>query len=100
MRGSFVSLSQILTVLSHTSRYLDNIFTIDNPALEKHIPDKYQTELISNDTVQIKVIATPANVIICDKDKSLSVRYSVSVSNIYNTCCGHRVLLYLIAYLQ
>ena len=69
MRGSFVSLSQILTVLSHTSRYLDNIFIIDNPALEKNIPDKYPTEIISNDTVQIKVITTPAKVSICDKDK-------------------------------
>ena len=28
-----------------TSRYLDDIFTIDNPEFEKHIPDIYPTEL-------------------------------------------------------
>ena len=28
-----------------TSRYLDDIFTINNPEFEKHIPDIYPTEL-------------------------------------------------------
>ena len=28
-----------------TSRYLDDIFTIDNPAFEKYIPDIYSAEL-------------------------------------------------------
>ena len=28
-----------------TSRYLDDIFTIDNSGFEKHSPDIYQTEL-------------------------------------------------------
>ena len=31
-----------------TSRYLDDIFTIDNPELEKHNPDIYPTELQLN----------------------------------------------------
>ena len=31
-----------------TSRYLDDIFTIDNPEFEKHIPDIYPTELQLN----------------------------------------------------
>ena len=31
-----------------TSRYLDDIFTIDNPEFEKHIPDIYATELQLN----------------------------------------------------
>ena len=31
-----------------TSRYLDNIFTLDNPGYAKHIPDIYQTESHSN----------------------------------------------------
>ena len=29
-------------------RYLDDIFTIDNPEFDKHIPDIYQTELQLN----------------------------------------------------
>ena len=31
-----------------TSRYLDDIFTIDNPSFEKHIPDIYPAELQLN----------------------------------------------------
>ncbi len=31
-----------------TSPYLDDIFTIDNPEFEKHIPDIYPTELQLN----------------------------------------------------
>ena len=31
-----------------TSRYLDDIFTIDNPELEQHIQDIYPTELQLN----------------------------------------------------
>ena len=33
---------------SYTSRYLDDIFTIDNPELEKHIPDIYPAEFQLN----------------------------------------------------
>ena len=29
----------------YTSRYLDDIFTIDNPAFAEHVPDIYQKEL-------------------------------------------------------
>ena len=32
----------------HTCRYLDNIFTIDNPEFEKHIPDIYPPKLQLN----------------------------------------------------
>ena len=32
----------------YTSRYLDDIFTIDNPEFDKHIPDKYPAELKLN----------------------------------------------------
>ena len=35
----------LIDMLNDTSRYLDDIFTIDNPECEKHIPDKYPTEL-------------------------------------------------------
>ena len=33
-----------IDMLNDTSRYLDDIFTIDNPDFEKHIPDIYPTE--------------------------------------------------------
>ena len=35
-------------MFNDTSRYLDDIFTIDNPEFEKHILDKYPTELQLN----------------------------------------------------
>ena len=36
---------ELIDMLNDTSRYLDNIFTIDNPDFEKHIPDIYPTDL-------------------------------------------------------
>ena len=38
----------LIEMLNDTSRYLDDIFTIDNPEFEKHIPDIYPTELQLN----------------------------------------------------
>ena len=38
----------IIDMFNDTSRYLDDIFTIDNPEFEKHIPDIYPTELQVN----------------------------------------------------
>ena len=35
-------------MFNNTSRYFDDIFTIDNPEFEKHIPDTHQTELKLN----------------------------------------------------
>ena len=33
----------LIDMLNDTYRYLDDIFTIDNPEYEKHIPDIYHT---------------------------------------------------------
>ena len=38
----------LIDMLNDTSRYLDDIFTIDNPEFEKHIFDKYPAELQLN----------------------------------------------------
>ena len=38
----------LIDMLNDTSRYLDDIFTIDNPEFEKHIPYIYPTELLLN----------------------------------------------------
>ena len=35
----------LIDMFNDTSRYLDGIFTTDNPEFEKHIPDIYPTEL-------------------------------------------------------
>ena len=37
-----------IDMFNYTSGYLDDIFTIDNPEFEKHIPDIYPTELQLN----------------------------------------------------
>ena len=38
----------LIDMLNDTSRYLDDIFTIDNPEFEKHISDIYPAELQLN----------------------------------------------------
>ena len=38
----------LINMFNDTSRYLDDIFTIDNPAFEKYIPDIYRAELQLN----------------------------------------------------
>ena len=38
----------LIDKFNDTSRYLDDIFTIDNPAFAEHIPDIYQRELQLN----------------------------------------------------
>ena len=38
----------LIDMFNDTSRYLDDIFTIDNPEFEKHIPDIYPAELQLN----------------------------------------------------
>ena len=35
----------LIDMFNDTSRYLGDMFTIDNPEFEKHIPDIYLTEL-------------------------------------------------------
>ena len=35
----------LIDMFNDTSRYLDDIFTIDNPEFEKYIPDIYPAEL-------------------------------------------------------
>ena len=38
----------LIEIFNVTSRYLDDIFTIDNPSFEKHIPLIYLTEVQFN----------------------------------------------------
>ena len=35
----------LIDMFNDTSRYIDDIFTIDSPAFEKYIPDIYLAEL-------------------------------------------------------
>ena len=41
----------LIDMFNDTSRYLDDIFTIDSPEFEKHIPDIYPTELQLNKAI-------------------------------------------------
>ena len=43
--------NDLIDMFNDTSRYPDDIFTIDNPEFEKHIPDIYQTELQLNKAI-------------------------------------------------
>ena len=39
---------ELKDIFNDTSRYLDDLFTIDNPEFEKHIPNIYPAELQVN----------------------------------------------------
>ena len=65
-------------MFNDTSRYLDDIFTIDNPEFEKHIPDIYPTELQLNKAItsdketsfldlNIKVVGSDVHISVYDK---------------------------------
>ena len=65
-------------MFNDTSRYLDDIFTIDNPEFEKDIPDIYPAELQLNKTntsdketsfldLNIKVIGSDIHTSVYDK---------------------------------
>ena len=41
----------LIDMFNDNSRYLDDIFTIDNPEFEKHIPDIYPPELPLNKAI-------------------------------------------------
>ena len=65
----------LLDIFNYTSRYLDDIFKIDNPSLEKHIPDIYSTELQLNkgNTSQKETSFFDLNINIIDNDAHTSV---------------------------
>ena len=67
-----------LDMFNDTSRYLDDIFTIDNPEFEKHNPDIYPTELQLNKAItsdketsfldlNIKVVGSDVHTSVYDK---------------------------------
>ena len=68
------------------SRYVDDIFTIDNPEFEKHIPDIYPTELQLNQAntsdketsfidLDIKVIGSDVHTSLYDKRDDFGFSY-------------------------
>ena len=64
----------LIDMFNDTSRYLDDIFTIDNPEFEKHISDIYPAELQLNkantsnkETLNIKVIGSDIHTSVYDK---------------------------------
>ena len=67
-----------IDMFNDTSRYLDDIFTIDNPDFEKHIPDIYPTEIQLNQAItsdketsfldlNIKVVGSDVHTSVYDK---------------------------------
>ena len=73
-----IPLGTFSILLNDTSRYLDDIFTIDNPEFENHIPDIYPTKLQLNKAntsdketsfldLNITVIGSDVHTSVCDK---------------------------------
>ena len=76
--GSDLLLFLLIDMFNDTSRYLDDIFTIDNPEFEKHISDIYPAELQLNKAntsdketsfldLNIKVIGSEINTSVYNK---------------------------------
>ena len=74
----------LIDMFNDTSRYLDDIFTIDNPEFEKHIPDIYPAEFQLNKAntsdketsfldLNIKVIGSDIHTSVYDKRDFLSL---------------------------
>ena len=68
----------LIDMFNDTSRYLDDIFTLDNPEFEKYIPDRYPTELQLNKAItsdketsfldlNIKVVCSGVHTSVYDK---------------------------------
>ena len=69
---------ELIDMFYDTSRYLDDIFTIDNPEFTKHIPEIYPTELQLNKAItsdketsfldlNIKVVGSDVHTSVYDK---------------------------------
>ena len=60
----------VIDMFNDTSRYLDDIFTIDNPEPEKHIPDIYPAELQLNkaNTIDKETSFLDLNIIVIGSD--------------------------------
>ena len=60
----------LIDMFNDTSRYLDDIFSIDNPELEKHIPDIYPTVLQLNkaNTSDKETSFLDLKLYLCDKN--------------------------------
>ena len=94
-------------MFNDTSRYLDDIFTIDNPEFEKHIPDIYPTELELNKAntldketsfldLNIKVISSDVHTSVYDKcDLS-----SISPGRVVMFLDSHRMVFTFLSWLD
>ena len=67
--------NDLIDMFNDTSRNLDDIFTIDNPEFEKHIPDIYPTELQLNkaNTSDKETSFLDLNIKVIDSDVHTSV---------------------------
>ena len=67
----------LIDMFDDTSRYLDDIFTIDNPDFEKHIPDIYPTELQLNKSITSdkETFSLNLNIKVVGSDVHTSVYY-------------------------
>ena len=65
----------LIDMLNDTSRYLDDIFIMDNPEFEKQIPDIYPTELHLNkaNTSDKETSFFDINITVFDSDVHTSV---------------------------
>ena len=72
----------LIDMLNDTSRYLDDIFTTDNPEYEKHIPDIYPTELQLNkaNTSDKETSFLDLNIKVIGSDVHTSVNFLSSIS--------------------
>ena len=79
----------LIDMFNDTSRYLDDIFNIDNPEFEKHISDIYPAELLLNKAntlnketsfldLNIKIIGSDIHTSVYDKRDDFGFRRALS----------------------
>ena len=101
----------LIDMFNDTSRYLDDIFTIDNPEFEKHIPDKYPTELQLNKAItsdketsfldlNIKVVGSDVHTSVYDKRDDFGFPITISPGLVVMFLDSHLMLFTFLSQLD
>ena len=92
----------LIDMFNDTSRYLDDIFTIDNPEFEKHIPDIYPTELQLNKAITSdkETSFLDLNIKVVGSDVHISVMTNAMTSDFLSSISPGLVVMFLNSHLM
>ena len=92
----------LIDMFNDTSRYLDDIVTIDNPEFEKHIPDIYPTELQLNKAITSdkETSFLDLNIKVVGSDVHISVKTNAMTSDFLSSISPGLVVIFLDSHLM